>query len=126
MAGAGRLPVRPPVRLQAFTHTRMIEGQVNPFREPLVHLTLYGPEGQPHEVKAVVDTGFNGTLTLPLSLIEALGLPFRRQGRAILGDGSETLFRVFAGSVDWFGERRRISVDEADTEPLAGMTLLYE
>jgi len=103
----------------------MIEGQVNPFREPLVRLTLHGPEGQQQEVEAVVDTGFNGTLTLPPSIIEALGLPFRRQGRAVLADGSETLFRVFAGHVDWFGEQRRISVDEADTEPLAGMTLLY-
>ena len=42
----------------------MIEGVVNAFYEPVVPLTLHGPAGQPLEVEAVIDAGYNGLLAL--------------------------------------------------------------
>jgi predicted aspartyl protease len=54
-----------------------------------------------------------------------LGLPFRRRGRAILADGSETIFDIYEATVTWDGQARRISVDDANTDPLIGMGLLY-
>lgn len=49
-----------------------------------IRLTVLGPTGQAQEIDAVIDTGFDGTLTLPSADIIALGLPWRRRGRALL------------------------------------------
>jgi clan AA aspartic protease len=73
----------------------------------------------------VIDTGFDGTLILPPALIATLGLVWRRRGRALLADGSESLFDSYEAIVVWDGEPRRIAVDEADIDPLVGMSLLH-
>ena len=52
----------------------MITGQVTVYREAVISLSVKGPEGQSREIDAVIDTGFNGFLTLPASLIQELGL----------------------------------------------------
>jgi clan AA aspartic protease len=103
----------------------MLIGTVNSLLEATVSLVLRSPRGQRLEVEAVVDTGYDGTLTLPSDLIAALELPFIRRGRVILGDGSESLFDVYQATVFWNGRPRKIAVDSADTEPLLGMKLLY-
>jgi clan AA aspartic protease len=104
---------------------RVITGSVNAHREAIVCLTVRGPQAQ-DEVEAVVDTGFSGYLTLPLALIATLDLPFRRPGRAVLADGSETLFDVYEAEVAWDERPRRVFVDAADTDPLVGMALLED
>ncbi|MGL5032982.1 MAG: clan AA aspartic protease, partial [Microcystaceae cyanobacterium] len=38
---------------------------------------------------------------------------------------SETTFEVYAGRVIWDGDYQDISVNEAETDPLVGMGLLY-
>ena len=48
----------------------MIEGAVNANLEAVVTLSIQETPGQTWEVEAVVDTGFNGYLTLPLMLME--------------------------------------------------------
>ena len=74
--------------------------------------------------EAVIDTGFDGSLTAPPDVIAALGLPLRRRGRALLADGSATVFDIYEATVMWDGVPRRISVDEVDVTPLVGMSLL--
>jgi clan AA aspartic protease len=103
----------------------MISGRVNVYREAVVRLPLRSPHGQELEIEAVIDTGFNGYLTLPSDLITGLGLPFRRSGRAVLGDGSEITFDIHEAVILWDGQPRRIAVDVAETDPLLGMGLLY-
>ncbi len=103
----------------------MIVGVVSAYREVLIHIVVRGSGGQEQEVEAVIDTGFNGALSLPPSLIETLGLPWRRRGRALLADGTESLFDIYEGTVAWDGRPRRLAVDAADTDPLVGMSLLY-
>lgn len=103
----------------------MIAGRVNLYREAVVRLPVRSPQGQEKAVEAVIDTGFNGYLTLPPDLIAALRLPFRRSGRAVLGDGSEVTFDIYEAVILWNGQPRRIAVDAAETEPLLGMGLLY-
>jgi clan AA aspartic protease len=103
----------------------MISGSVNAYREATVRLPLLNLQGQKQEVEAVVDTGFNGYLTLPPQLIAALELPFRRHGRAVLGDGSSITFDIHEAIILWGGKLRHISVDAADTDPLLGMALLH-
>ena len=41
-----------------------------------------------------------------------------------LADGSESVFDIYEATVDWGGELWRIPVDEAETGPLIGMSLL--
>lgn len=101
----------------------MIMGNVNAFREAVIFVTVRGSRAR-REIEAVVDTGFNGNLTLPPSLIETLGLPFRRRDRAILGDGSETFFDTHEATVLWDGRPLAIAVDAVDTTPLLGTSLL--
>lgn len=103
----------------------MINGRVTVYREAVISLSVKGPEDQYTEIDAVIDTGFNGFLTLPASLIQELGLVWRRRGRAMLADGSESLFDIYEATITWDGRPRRIAVDEVNCDPLIGMSLLY-
>jgi clan AA aspartic protease len=103
----------------------MINGTVNADREAISRLLVRGPDGQEQEIDAVIDTGFNGFLTLPLSIVAAFGLPLLGRGRAILANGSEELFNIHEVTVIWDGEPRVVDTDAADTDALVGMSMLY-
>jgi clan AA aspartic protease len=103
----------------------MIAGIVTAAREAVIALTVLGPNGQTEEIQAVTDTGFDGSLTVPANLIAALGLPWRRRGRSLLADGSESVCDIYEATVIWDTGPRRIIVDEVDIVPLVGMSLLY-
>jgi predicted aspartyl protease len=77
----------------------MIIGVVTAFRQATIRLSVRDSTGQEHALEAVIDTGFDGALTLPPTLIAALGLPWRRRGRARLADGNESLFDVYEATV---------------------------
>jgi clan AA aspartic protease len=103
----------------------MIIGVVNEYHEAIIHLVVRGSNEPGQEIEAVIDTGFNGSISLPTSLIAELKLPFRSRGRAELADGSESIFNIFEAIVTWDGQPRRVAVDEANTDPLSGMSLLH-
>ncbi len=103
----------------------MITGRVNSHYEAVIRLGVRGTRGNEQEIEAIIDTGFNGSLSLPSNLISILGLPFRRRGRALLADGGESIFDIYEGLVIWDGVPRRVAVDSAETDPLVGMGLLY-
>lgn len=102
----------------------MIAGTVNARREAVVGLALRDSDGNEHVLEAVVDTGFDGWLTLPPDLIKKFGFPRRRAGRALLADGSESLFDIHEGIILWDKTLRRIPIDATETMPLIGMALL--
>ncbi len=102
----------------------MITGVVTADRQVVIPLTVRGPTGQEQEIEAIIDTGFDGWLSLPSSLIALLGLVWRQRGRALLADGSEGVFDIYEGTVYWDGQARRIPVHETETTPLVGMSLL--
>ena len=101
----------------------MIFGIVRDF-EPIIPLSVCGADGKVYLQDAIVDTGFDGWLSLPPDLITQLGLSWKRRGRAILGDGSECIFNVYEAVVIWDGDPLTIPVDEADSDPLIGMSLM--
>ncbi len=102
----------------------MITGIVNPDFEPIIPLSICGADGKVYKQDAIVDTGFNGWLSLPPDLIAQLDLKWKRRGRAILGDGSECVFNVYEAVLVWDGNLLTIPIDEADSEPLVGMSLM--
>jgi clan AA aspartic protease len=102
----------------------MITGTVNADLEAIIRLTVRGPTGQARAVKAIIDTGFDGWLTLTPKIVAALGLPWRKRDRAPLADGSIAVCDVFHAAVVWDRRRHFIEVDEADTTPLVGTALL--
>ena len=102
----------------------MIEGVVNDAFEPVIPLAVQGLSGQSRDIEAVIDTGFNGFLTLPPPLVAELELPFLSVGRATLADGSEKAYDVYGAAVLWDGQCRYIEADAADASPLVGMRLL--
>lgn len=103
----------------------MITGIVNADREAILRLIVRDSNGQEHERDAVVDTGFDGWLSLPPDFIVILGLAWYRFGRAVLADGTETAFNIYKGVVLWDGQPKTILIYEMDAEPLVGMSLMY-
>ena len=55
-------------------------------REPALSLEIRGPDGA-QSFDAVIDTGYNGALTLPPDWINALGLPQSGEESVSLADG---------------------------------------
>lgn len=79
----------------------MIIGRVNTEYEATIPLKICGVDGQIYEQVAIIDTGFDGWLSLPANLINALGLQWNGLLRATLGDGSECVFNVYEAAVIW-------------------------
>jgi clan AA aspartic protease len=102
----------------------MMHGQVNDDCEAVIAITIHGPGGV-YTVDAVIDTGFNGDLSLPSDLISQLQLPWRDTGWAVLADDSMILVDLFEAMVEWHGAERQIFVDEGCSSPLLGMSLLH-
>ncbi len=103
----------------------MITGVVNRRHEAMIRLPVRDADGREQEVEAIIDTGFNGSLTLSPTVIAALGLPWRTRGLVILANGTEDQCDIYAATVIWDETPRNILVEAADTDPLVGMALLY-
>jgi clan AA aspartic protease len=103
----------------------MMQGLVDQNCEAMIRLVVGGTDSQRQVIDAVIDTGFTGFLTLPLSVLLNLDLRAYRREQGTLGDGSTCIFDVYRGVINWDGEFRRIDINASDTTPLVGMGLLY-
>lgn len=102
----------------------MIKGAVNTHLEATVSLDVRGPGGRSRIIDAVIDTGFTHYLTLPLSQVRELGLPYRDRGEAVMANGALETFDIYGAELLWDGQLVAVLVDEAETTPLVGMALL--
>jgi clan AA aspartic protease len=102
----------------------LIVGSVTTRREPAIRLRLTGPTGQSEEILAVLDTGFNGTLALPLTLVAWLSLEREEASRVRLADGDIRPIDLYTVTVDWDGQPRAVFAFAMGTMPLIGMSLL--
>nr|MDE0502103.1 clan AA aspartic protease [bacterium] len=102
----------------------MIQGVVNAAYEPVISLTVRGPSGQSAEIEAVVDTGFNGFLTLPSESVAALGLLRSARLPATLADSSTAMLDVYRTTVLWDGCLRHVYAYMSEAVALVGMQLL--
>jgi clan AA aspartic protease len=103
----------------------MIIGRVTAQREALVRLVVLDIAQQPHDVDAVIDTGFNGFLTLPRATVQTLQLPLAGNRRVMLGDGNTVVLDLYLATVLWDTQQREILVLQAEGGLLMGMAMLY-
>lgn len=102
----------------------MIAGAVNADLEPVVKLRVLGANGDERELEFVGDTGFNGFVTLPASLVSEFAYEHVCVGFATLADGREEAFDVYDAKVLWEGQPREIEADATEADPLVGMAML--
>ena len=102
----------------------MIEGAVNAAYEAVVPLAVRGPAGRVRDIEAVIDTGYNGFLTLSPLLVRDMELPFVTSGQAILANGDVGTFDIHSVTVLLDSRPRDVDVYVSDTAPLVGMRLL--
>ena len=103
----------------------MITGTVTADREAVVPIQLEGPNGERASVQAAIDTGFNGFLVVPSTLVEMLALPVVSGEPVTLADGSEVALSGVAALVHWHGRRLLVPALQADGGVLIGMALLH-
>jgi clan AA aspartic protease len=103
----------------------MMQGVVNHRGEATISLVVSNTNRQTQLINAVIDTGYTGFLSLPREIIVTLNLSWTGIDRGTLGDGSEVIFQVYAATIIWDGQYQNIPVNEAETDPLVGMSLLY-
>ena len=101
----------------------MIRGVVMRFKAR-IPLQVRGANGEEVTVEVAVDTGFNGMLTLPLSIISSLELQWESESSGTLADGTMKNFDVYRATVVWHGRARKITVNALDMYPIIGMGLL--
>ena len=102
----------------------MIQGIVNADYEAVITLPLRGQAGQTREIEVVIDTGYNGFLSLPPALVAELEFPVVGHSQATLANGVVETFNVHDATVIWDGLPRDIEADAVGPVPLAGMLLL--
>jgi clan AA aspartic protease len=102
----------------------MLSGRVTVEKEAILQIQVLGPMGEVARVEAAIDTGYDGFLTLPLSLIRDLDLPFAGTARATLGDGNEVKMELFLAGVVWEEEPCEVLVLAAEGGVLLGMAML--
>lgn len=103
----------------------MMTGTVTADREILLSLNLLAADGSNVSVQAMLDTGFNGFLTLPPALLQVMAAKPVGTRRAELGDGQVTELRAFAVTVVWHEVPRELLAIAAETTPVIGMSLLW-
>jgi clan AA aspartic protease len=102
----------------------MIAGSLTSDGEPAVRVRIVGPTGA-QDVDALVDTGFNGGLTLPHDQITAMGLPEMAVSKVTLADGRVREVQTYVAEVVLGDRSQQVLVAEAPTTPLVGTDLLW-
>ena len=102
----------------------MMRARVDANLQALVPLLVQSKDGQLHSTVAVLDTGFDGCLSLPHQSIRELGLEPDLSVNVIMADGQNVLWDTWDGYVLWHGHIRNILIFETEETPLLGMELL--
>ena len=103
----------------------MIIGKVTANRGTVIELEIIGSNQKRENVETVIDTGFNGYLTLSSDLINYLKLQLAGSRHVTLGDGNVVVLDMYLAKVLWHGQEREVLILEAEGGPLVGMSLLY-
>ncbi|MCY7381245.1 MAG: clan AA aspartic protease [Microcoleus sp. CAN_BIN18] len=103
----------------------MIQGNVVGL-QARIGVILRLPENLDIEIDCVVDTGFEGFLTLPSAVITKLGLHYLGQINAKLADNSNVATNVYLATILWNGVEKDVAVLGMGRRPLIGTALLED
>jgi clan AA aspartic protease len=102
----------------------MMTGSVSG-RRALIPVTFRLPNHPDVQIEFVLDTGFNGFLTLPPRAVATLQLPFRYRIPIHLADGSSAAAAIHSATILWHGSTRSVEVIATGRQPLLGTSLLH-
>ena len=91
-----------------------------------INVILRPPERSDVEIECVVDTGFEGALTLPPDVVAALKLPYITRISANLADDSSVMTRLHLATIIWHGVEREVIVLAMGRRPLMGTALIED
>ena len=91
-----------------------------------IGIILYPPGRAELKIECVVDTGFEGFLTLPISVVTDLSLPYLGQIKATLADNARIATNMHEAVILWHGMERVIPVLSMGRRPLIGTALLQD
>ena len=101
----------------------MMTGRVSSLHA-LLPVTFQLDSGTQISIEFVIDTGFTGDLTLPLSAVQHLGLPFFESIYANLATDDEVYLPVHTATILWNGNAIEARVLGTGKRPLLGTGLL--
>ncbi len=90
---------------------------------PRIMLTLPGHSG-PVPMEFIVDTAFDGDLSLPLSLVAQMQAVFLKDQPIMLADGSLSRRPVYRIALQWDAQTRFVEVVALENAPLLGIQLM--
>jgi predicted aspartyl protease len=102
----------------------MISGTVNSRYEIVISFSIRDSAGQEHPVEAILDTGYNASLSRPAVVIAALGLTWKSNTTGILADGSLKQFDNYSATIIWDGKQSTILVQAIENVPMLGLPLM--
>ncbi len=102
----------------------MIRGEIDQNGEAFVKIPILDAGGADIDVATLVDTGFDGMLTLPPNLAAMLGAVPKSQGAGLLADGTICRYDLYEVTIVWEGIKREIIAQAVGEVPLLGMRLL--
>ena len=79
------------------------------------------------ETEFMIDTGFNGAIMLPKTMVENLQLMTIGSAQYEMADGAYADAEIYTAEMEWLGVQRKIGIVAVDTDfLLLGMELLQD
>ena len=105
----------------------VLKGIVNDREEPVVNLHLVSSKGHSHRHPVIIDTGFNGNLSVPEKLAKRYGWPWIGNESYEIATGDVVEQKVFLGEIRWFGVQQQVyAVASHADDILMGTRLLRD
>jgi len=103
----------------------MIEGIVNNFDEPIIKLNINIPNNKSKKVNAIINTGFNGYISIPTILIEQSKWDFIGTEEYELANGDIVEEKIYLGKIIFDGDEIKvISLTNRTKDVLIGTKVL--
>lgn len=94
---------------------------------PWIEIEIAGNSDSVHKVPVIVDTGYDGYLTLPYAAAFPIGLTLEGTGSGKIADGSFSPHLKCTGTIIYAEKRIRAIIDvQKDSRPLLGNSMLKD
>ena len=104
----------------------MMTGGVSGALTPWMQLIVRGLDRRELPINFIVDTGYNGYISLPARDITALSLAQVGEEELIFADGSVAISPLYEAVLLWDKQERNIVVHLLDDDPLLGTSMMFD